>query len=57
MTDDRFLVVTGDVVEPDPVIVEIVQHRHAELVALPVVWLGELQPPSVGPVDVVVSPA
>ena len=39
LADDRLLVVAGDVVEPDAVRVEVVEHRHAELVPLPVVGL------------------
>lgn len=39
LADDWLLVVAGDVVEPDAVRVEVVEHRHAELVPLPVVGL------------------
>ena len=39
LADDRLLVVAGDVVEPDAVRVEVVEHRHAELVPLSVVGL------------------
>ena len=42
--NDRLEVVAGDVVELDAVVVEVVQHRQAELVALAVVWLGQAKP-------------
>ena len=40
LADDGLAVVAGDVVEPHPVVVEVVEHAHAELVALPVVGLS-----------------
>ena len=40
LTDHRLPVATGDVVELDPVVVEVVEHAHAELVTLPVVRLA-----------------
>ena len=40
LADDGLAVVAGDVVEPHPVVVEVVEHAHAELVALPVVRLA-----------------
>ena len=39
LADDWFPVVTGDVVEPHSIVVEIVQNSNTELVPLPVVWL------------------
>ena len=39
LADDGFPVVTGDVVEPHPVVVEVVENSHTELIALPVVRL------------------
>ena len=42
LTDDGFLVMTGHVVEPDAVSVEIIENSQADLVTLSVVWLGEL---------------
>ena len=39
LADDWFPVVTGDVVEPHSIVVEIVQKSNTELVPLPVVWL------------------
>ena len=40
LADDGLAVVAGDVVEPHPVVVEVVEHSHAELVTLPVVGLS-----------------
>ena len=42
LADGGFAVVARDVVEPDSVVVEIVQHRQAALVALSVVRLRPL---------------
>ena len=39
LADDGFPVVAGDVVEPHPVVVEVVENSNTELVTLPVVWL------------------
>ena len=39
LADDRLLVVAGDVVVLDAVLVKVVEHGQAELVALPVVGL------------------
>jgi len=49
-------VVARHVVEPDAVVVEVVEDGQAALVALPVVRLGSAGPASVGPVDIVVGP-
>jgi len=43
-------------VEPDSVVVEVVEDGQAALVALAVVWLGATGPSSIGPVDIVVTP-
>ena len=40
LADDGLAVVAGDVVEPHPVVIEVVEHAHAELVTLPVVRLA-----------------
>ena len=40
LADDGLLVVAGDVVPLDAVVVEVVEHGQAELVALAVVRLG-----------------
>ena len=40
LADDRLAMMTGHVMKPDPVIVEVVEDSQAGLVALPVVWLG-----------------
>ena len=40
LADDGLAVVAGDVVEPHPVVVEVVEHAHAELVTFPVVRLA-----------------
>ena len=45
LADDGFPVVAGDVVEPHPVVVEVVENSNTELVTLPVVWLAS---PSAG---------
>ena len=42
--DDCLLVGAGDVVRLDPVLVEVVEHPQAPLVALPVVGLRSSQP-------------
>ena len=42
LADGGFAVVARDVVEPDPVVVEVVQDRQAALVPLPVVRLRPL---------------
>jgi len=55
LADGGFAVVARDVVEPDPVIVEIVQHRQAALVALSVVRLRPLGSARVRPGHVVVA--
>ncbi len=39
LADDWLPVVAGDVVELDPVLVEVVEDAQAPLVPLPVVWL------------------
>jgi len=41
--------------EPDPILVEIVQYSHTKLVPLPVVRLRSIGTSSVGPVNIVVS--
>jgi len=50
-------VVARNVVEPDAIVVEVVEDRKAVFVALPVVWLCSSSTSSVGPPDVVVPPA
>merc|ERR550519_1780085 len=57
LADDGFPVVAGDVVEPHPVVVEVVENSNTELVTLPVVWLTSPSASGVGPVDVVIRSA
>lgn len=57
LTDRRFLVMTGHIMEPDAVVVEVVEDGEAGLVPLPVVGLLAAGPAGVGPVHPVVPPA
>ena len=57
LTDDGLAVVAGNVVEDDPIIVEVVEDGQTELVSLPVVGLGAAGAPGAGPGHVVVLPA
>ena len=50
LADDWFPVVAGDVVEPHPVVVEVVENSYTELIALPVVRL-----PSAGAGDQIIE--
>ena len=50
LADDGLLVVAGDVVPLDAVVVEVVEHGHARLAALPVVGLPGAVATGVGPV-------
>ena len=43
--------VTGHVVELDPVLVEIIEHCQTHLISFPVIGLRPTKPPSVGPVN------
>jgi len=54
---DGLPVVTADVMEPDPVIVEVVQDSNTKLITFPVVWLTSSSTAGVGPVDAVVRSA
>jgi len=57
LTDRRFLVMTGHVMEPDAVVVEVVEDGEAGLVPLPVVGLWPVGAAGVGPVHGAVAPA
>jgi len=41
-------------VEPDSIVIEVVEHSHTELVALSVVRLRSVSSSSIGPVDITV---
>jgi len=49
LADDRLLVVAGNIVEPDSVIVEVVQDSQTVLIPLSVVRLGSVGATGVGP--------
>merc|ERR1719222_1033906 len=49
LADDRLLVVAGNIVEPDSVIVEVVQDSQTVLIPLSVVRLGSVGTTGVGP--------
>jgi len=53
--DHRLPMVAGDVVEPDSIIVEVVEDSQATLIPLPVVRLGSVVSSSVRPVNIVVA--
>jgi len=54
LTDDWFLVVTGNIVEPDSIVIEVVEDSHTELIALSVVRLRSVSASSIWPVDITV---
>lgn len=59
LTDYWLLVVAGDIMEPDPIVVEVVQNTKTEFISFPVIWLRAWwsSSSSVWPVDPVVAPA
>jgi len=57
LADGWLFMMAGDVMEPDTVIVEVVEDCQAPFVSLPVIRLRSVGASCVGPVDVVVPPA
>jgi len=55
LTNDWLLVMTGDVMEPNSIVIEVVEDGQTEFIPLPVVRLGPVRSSSVRPVQIIVS--